>query len=81
MVVTGEGDTYHWLIDKSALALLGRSAQAGEWALRVELGLVRITIVTELDVTDVVGQLDVVLVEFTALGLARPSSWSASSAS
>jgi predicted nucleic acid-binding protein len=49
MVVTDEAgreDTNHWLIDKSALIRLGRSAQAREWALRIERGLVRITTVT-----------------------------------
>jgi hypothetical protein len=42
MVVTDAGGhergTKHWLIDKSALARLGRSAQAGEWALWIERG-------------------------------------------
>jgi predicted nucleic acid-binding protein len=38
------------LIDKSALARLGRSAHAGEWALRIERGLVRVTTVTLLEV-------------------------------
>jgi predicted nucleic acid-binding protein len=54
MVVTDaaghERDTNHWLIDKSALARLGRSAHAGEWALRIERGLVRVTTVTLLEV-------------------------------
>ncbi len=54
MVVTAEAgrerDTTHWLIDKSALARLGSSAEAGEWALRIERGLVRITTVTLLEV-------------------------------
>ncbi|MGH3833863.1 MAG: VapC toxin family PIN domain ribonuclease, partial [Pseudonocardiaceae bacterium] len=39
-----------WLIDKSALARLGRSPQAQEWAIRIERGLVRITTVTLLEV-------------------------------
>ncbi|MGH3840652.1 MAG: PIN domain nuclease [Pseudonocardiaceae bacterium] len=39
-----------WLIDKSALARLGRSPQAQEWAVRIEGGLVRITTVTLLEV-------------------------------
>jgi len=38
-----ETGTTHWLIDKSALARPGSSAQAGEWVLRIERGLVRIT--------------------------------------
>jgi predicted nucleic acid-binding protein len=54
MAVTGEGghegDRNHWLIDKLALARLGRSAQADEWALWIERGLVRITTVTLLEV-------------------------------
>ncbi len=54
MVVTDEvgreTDTNHRLIDKSALARLGRSAQASEWALRIERGLVRITTVTLLEI-------------------------------
>lgn len=39
-----------WLIDKSALVRLGRSRDAGEWADRIERGLVRITIITRLEV-------------------------------
>ncbi len=39
-----------WLIDKSALVRLGRSPNAGEWANRVERGLVRICTVTRLEV-------------------------------
>ncbi len=39
-----------WLIDKSALARLAASPDAGEWAARIERGLVRITTVTRLEV-------------------------------
>jgi predicted nucleic acid-binding protein len=39
-----------WLIDKSALVRLGDSADAQEWATRIERGLVRITTVTRLEV-------------------------------
>ena len=39
-----------WLIDKSALARLAVSADAAEWAARIERGLVRITTVTRLEV-------------------------------
>jgi predicted nucleic acid-binding protein len=39
-----------WLIDKSALVRLAASPDAAEWASRVELGLVRITTVTRLEV-------------------------------
>jgi predicted nucleic acid-binding protein len=39
-----------WLIDKSALVRLASSPDAGEWAVRVERGLVRITTVTRLEV-------------------------------
>jgi hypothetical protein len=39
-----------WLIDKSALVRLGDSPNAGEWANRIERGLVRITTVTRLEV-------------------------------
>jgi predicted nucleic acid-binding protein len=39
-----------WLIDKSALVRLGRSPEAGEWANRVERGLVRVCTVTRLEV-------------------------------
>ena len=39
-----------WLIDKSALVRLGASADAAEWANRIERGLVRITSVTRLEV-------------------------------
>ena len=39
-----------WLIDKSALARLGASPDAGEWASRIERGLVRVTTVTRLEV-------------------------------
>jgi len=39
-----------WLIDKSALVRLGASADADEWAARIERGLVRIATVTRLEV-------------------------------
>lgn len=39
-----------WLIDKSALARLGTSADAEQWAERIGRGLVRITTVTLLEV-------------------------------
>lgn len=39
-----------WLIDKSALVRLAASADAREWAVRVERGLVRISTVTRLEV-------------------------------
>lgn len=39
-----------WLIDKSALLRLGASPEAGEWASRIERGLVRISTVTRLEV-------------------------------
>jgi predicted nucleic acid-binding protein len=39
-----------WLIDKSALVRLGESADAGEWAGRIQRGLVRIATVTRLEV-------------------------------
>ena len=39
-----------WLIDKSALVRLAASPDAGEWASRIERGLVRITTVTRLEV-------------------------------
>jgi predicted nucleic acid-binding protein len=38
-----------WLIDKSALVRLGASPDAGQWAGRIERGLVRITTVTRLE--------------------------------
>jgi predicted nucleic acid-binding protein len=38
-----------WLIDKSALVRLAASADATEWAARIERGLVRITTVTRLE--------------------------------
>jgi predicted nucleic acid-binding protein len=40
----------HWLIDKSALARLGLSPDANEWATRIERGLVHITNITLLEV-------------------------------
>ena len=39
-----------WLVDKSALVRLASSPDAGEWAGRIERGLVRITMVTRLEV-------------------------------
>ena len=39
----------NWLIDKSALARLSASPDAGQWAGRIERGLVRITTVTRLE--------------------------------
>jgi len=39
-----------WLIDKSALVRLGASSDVGEWAGRIERGLVRIATVTLLEV-------------------------------
>jgi predicted nucleic acid-binding protein len=39
-----------WLIDKSALARLGGSPDAEEWASRIGRGLIRITTVTRLEV-------------------------------
>ncbi len=39
-----------WLIDKSALARLAGSADAAQWAARIERGLVRIATVTRLEV-------------------------------
>lgn len=39
-----------WLIDKSALVRLGASADAEDWAGRIERGLVRITTMTRLEV-------------------------------
>jgi len=39
-----------WLIDKSALVRLADSPDAGEWANRIQRGLVRITTVTRLEV-------------------------------
>ena len=38
-----------WLIDKSALVRLAASADAAEWAGRIERGLVRVTTVTRLE--------------------------------
>lgn len=39
-----------WLIDKSALVRLATSADATDWAARIERGLVRISTVTRLEV-------------------------------
>jgi len=38
-----------WLIDKSALVRLAASTDAGEWAGRIERGLVRISTITRLE--------------------------------
>ena len=40
----------NWLIDKSALVRLAASPDAGQWARRIERGLVRITTVTRLEI-------------------------------
>lgn len=40
----------NWLVDKSALSRLATSNQADEWATRIERGLVRIAVVTLLEV-------------------------------
>jgi predicted nucleic acid-binding protein len=39
----------NWLIDKSALVRLAASPDAGQWAGRIERGLVRVTTVTRLE--------------------------------
>lgn len=39
-----------WLIDKSALVRLARSADAETWASRIERGLVRISTITRLEI-------------------------------
>ena len=39
-----------WLIDKSAIARLHLASDAGDWASRIERGLVRISTVTRLEV-------------------------------
>jgi predicted nucleic acid-binding protein len=39
----------NWLIDKSALVRLAASPDAGQWAGRIERGLIRITTVTRLE--------------------------------
>ena len=39
----------NWLIDKSALVRLADSPDAGQWAGRIERGLIRITTVTRLE--------------------------------
>ena len=39
-----------WLVDKSALVRLGDSADAAQWAERINRGLMRITTVTRLEV-------------------------------
>ncbi len=38
-----------WLIDTSALVQAGASPEAAEWALRIERGLVRVSVVTRLE--------------------------------
>lgn len=43
-------DLTRWLIDKSALIRLSASADAEDWAARIERGLVRISTVTRLEV-------------------------------
>ena len=40
----------NWLIDKSAITRLQRASNAGEWASRIDRGLVRICTVTRLEV-------------------------------
>jgi predicted nucleic acid-binding protein len=40
----------NWLIDKSAITRLQRASNAGEWASRIEHGLVRFCTVTRLEV-------------------------------
>jgi predicted nucleic acid-binding protein len=42
--------TSTWLIDKSALARLGHSRDAAEWAARIQRGLVGISTLTRLEV-------------------------------
>lgn len=39
-----------WLIDTSALARIGSSADAASWAERIDRGLVRIAVVTRLEI-------------------------------
>lgn len=39
-----------WLIDTSALARIGASADAASWAERIDRGLVRIAVVTRLEI-------------------------------
>ena len=48
--MTDATEATSWLIDKSALVRLGRSAEVDLWASRIERGLVRITTVTLLEV-------------------------------
>ncbi|NCD19348.1 MAG: PIN domain nuclease [Actinobacteria bacterium] len=43
-------DVTVWLVDKSALARMGHSPDAAEWASRIERGLVAISTVTRLEV-------------------------------
>lgn len=49
-MTAGGRDSTSWLIDKSALARLGSSAQAEVWSERINRGLVRITTVTLLEI-------------------------------
>jgi predicted nucleic acid-binding protein len=39
-----------WLVDKSALVRIAESPQAGEWAARIERGLLHVTTVTRLEI-------------------------------
>ncbi len=50
MVVNPAAEGAGWLVDKSALVRLGASADAEDWASRIERGLVRIATVTLLEV-------------------------------
>lgn len=50
MVVSDPPSGTEWLIDKSALARLGASADAGGWAERIQRGVVHIATVTLLEV-------------------------------
>lgn len=50
MVVSDPKPGTEWLIDKSALARLGASADATSWAQRIQRGIVRIATVTLLEV-------------------------------
>jgi predicted nucleic acid-binding protein len=48
--VSPTGETRRWLVDKSALVRLGTTANAEEWANRINRGLVHIATVTLLEV-------------------------------
>lgn len=50
MVVSDANEATRWLIDKSALVRLARSADVDLWANRIERGLVRIATVTLLEI-------------------------------